>query len=91
MKRIYTLAELEALPTLATGQADDLKVETENRRVWLSRCGVEDGEPYPNKATVEKLTGGEYIPAKRADYRSSGKRGRWETSRWVVDYTYQAK
>lgn len=90
MKRIYTLKELQDLPTLAVGQVDDLKVATENRRVWLSRITKEDGEPYDNKVTVEKLTGGEYIPAKRIDYRTGGKRGRWENSRWVNDYTYQA-
>jgi hypothetical protein len=54
----YTAAELEAMPTLATGQADDLKKEGEDDRgrfrIWLSRCGVEDGEPYPNKVTVER-------------------------------------
>lgn len=50
----YTLKELKALPTLTTGQADNLKIETENTRVWLSRCTVEDGEPYNNKVTVEQ-------------------------------------
>ena len=49
----YTLKQLEALPTLSVGQADDLKIETEVTRIWLSRCGVEDGEPFPNKVTVE--------------------------------------
>lgn len=89
MKRIYTLSELEILPTLATGQADDLKIEKENRRVWLSRCTVEDGEPYNNKVTVEKLKGG-YVGASREAYEKRGVRGRWEAPRWVVDYTYKA-
>lgn len=52
--RHYTLSELEAMETLATGQADDLKVETEDTRVWLSRCSVEDGEPYDHKVSVEQ-------------------------------------
>lgn len=52
--RKHTLAELDKLPTLAVGQADDLKIETADRRIWLSRCGVEDGEPYPNKVSVEE-------------------------------------
>ena len=78
MKRIYTLAELEDLPTLAQGQADDLKVDTGTQRVWLNRCGVEDGEPYINKVTIEKL---------EQDHRpNAGLR-----QRWVNDYTYQAK
>lgn len=41
------------MPTITVGQADDLKIETEDFRVWLSRCGVADGEPYENKVTVE--------------------------------------
>jgi hypothetical protein len=49
----YSLAELEALPTLAEGQADDLKIETGEYRVWLARTGVEDGEPFDNKVTIE--------------------------------------
>jgi hypothetical protein len=55
------LDELEDLPTLHQGQADDCKIETVNadgrpvERVWLSRCGVEDGEPWDNKVTVERL------------------------------------
>jgi hypothetical protein len=52
----YTLEELEAMNTLATGQADNLKIEDMEAglRVWLSRCTVEDGEPYNNKVTVEQ-------------------------------------
>ena len=51
----YSLDYLESLPTITVSQADDLKIdEPGNYRVWLSRCGVEDGEPYPNKVTVER-------------------------------------
>ena len=53
MKIIYTLQELEAMPTLTVGQADNLKIENETIRIWLSRCSVADGEPYDNKVTVE--------------------------------------
>jgi hypothetical protein len=53
--RKYTAAELQAMPTLSTGQADDLKVDTGTERVWLSRCTVADGEPYDHKVTVESL------------------------------------
>jgi len=55
----YTLKQLQALPTRYVGQAADLKMETEVTRVtrvWLSRCSVEDGEPYNNKVTVQELT-----------------------------------
>jgi hypothetical protein len=50
--RRYSLAELESLPTLCVGQADDLKIDTPIRQVWLSRCGIADGEPCENKVTV---------------------------------------
>ena len=42
------------MPTLCVGQAADLKVDHGNIRIWLSRCGVADGEPYENKVTVEE-------------------------------------
>lgn len=55
------LTELEALPTLCVGQADDLKIESDRERVWLSRTTVEDGEPWDNKVTVERYIGGAWI------------------------------
>ena len=55
-----TLAELEALPDLGVSQADSLKFDDGTTRVWLSRCGVADGEPYPNKVTVEVLRFGRW-------------------------------
>ena len=58
--RQYSLQELQAKKTLATGQADDLKVETRTTRVWLSRCTVDDGEPYNNKVSVEKYQNGRW-------------------------------
>ena len=60
MKR-FTAEELRQKPTLCVGQADDLKVEIDTERVWLSRCTVEDGEPYDNKVTVETLKDGKWI------------------------------
>ena len=57
MMRRYTARELSAMPTLAIGQVDDLKIDTGTVRVWLSRCGPEDGEPYRDKVTVEFLWG----------------------------------
>ena len=55
--------ELRAMPTLATGQADDLKIETADHRLWLSRCTVEDGAPCNNKVTVERRAGNAWIEA----------------------------
>jgi hypothetical protein len=52
---VYTLAELEAMPTLAQGQADDLKIDTDVSRIWLSRVGIEDGMQYDNLVTIEEL------------------------------------
>lgn len=57
----YTAEELEAMPTLSVGQADDLKIDTGDTRVWLSRCDVASGEPYPNKVSVEHLVDGRWV------------------------------
>ena len=56
-----SLTDLEAMPTLIQGQADDCKIDTGTKRVWLSRCGVEDGEPYDNRVTIERLVDGRWI------------------------------
>jgi hypothetical protein len=53
-KEIYTLEELESMPTISKGHTDDLKYEDDDTRVWLSRMTVEDGMPYNNQVTVEK-------------------------------------
>lgn len=57
----YTAAYLRDLPTLAVGQADNLKIETTDTRVWLCRCGVADGMPYENQITIECLIGGRWV------------------------------
>ena len=57
---VYTLAELEAMPTLTVGQADDLKIDSGTIRIWLSRCTVEDGEPCNNKVTIEEYDGNQW-------------------------------
>jgi hypothetical protein len=54
----HTLAQLRALPTLSQGHFDNLKVEADGIRVWLSRCTMADGEPYDNKVTVEVIRNG---------------------------------
>ena len=70
----FTLAELQAMPTLSVGQADDLKLEGEGHRVWLSRCGVADGEPYPNKVTVERFSAGTGTWTETQHYQARGRR-----------------
>lgn len=56
----YHAEELRKLKTLCVGQADDLKIETGKERVWLSRCGIEDGEPFDNKVTIEEFIKGQW-------------------------------
>lgn len=77
MKIHYTLAELEDMPTLSLGQTDDLKAENEDTRIWLSRLSTEDGEPYNNKVTIERL---------EEDFRENRL-----SSQWVTKETYEAK
>jgi hypothetical protein len=57
----YTLAELEAMPTLCISQSDDLKVEDGDTRVWLARTTVLDGEPFDNRVTVERYDGRRWV------------------------------
>lgn len=56
----FTTDTLEKLPTKAVGQSCDLKYEGNfcgaPYRFWLARCGVEDGEPWPNTVSVEIRT-----------------------------------
>lgn len=57
----YTKEELKAMPTIHSGQYDNLKIETPTMRVWLSRMTVADGMPYNNQVTVEKLIDGCWV------------------------------
>jgi hypothetical protein len=66
----YTLAEIEAMPTLHQGQYDDLKQEVPGKlKIWLSRCGVEDGMPYDNQVTVERLIDGVWTTVEEYEAR----------------------
>ncbi|MEK3698198.1 hypothetical protein NYE33_14650 [Paenibacillus sp. FSL R10-2199] len=60
MDKKYSLSELKAMPTLLQAHTDDLKIETGNQRVWLSRMTVEDGMPYNNQVTVEVCANGKW-------------------------------
>jgi len=59
--RKYTLRELQAMETISQGHTDDLKIKTEDTKVWLSRMTIEDGMPYNNMVTVEKLVDGRWV------------------------------
>lgn len=52
---------LEMLPTIEAGHTADLKVQTSDLRVWLSRCTTEDGEPFDRTIYVEALRGGRWL------------------------------
>ena len=54
--RKYTLRELQAMETISQGHTDDLKIKSEDIKVWLYRMTIEDGMPYNNMVTIEKLT-----------------------------------
>lgn len=64
-KYTYTLDELEAMPTISQGQADDLKIDSDGERVWLSRLTTADGADVDHEVTHEKY---------------NIDRGRWEES-----------
>lgn len=61
----YTLKELESLPTLSVGQTDDLKIENNDTRIWLSRMTIEDGMEYNNQVTIEKLIDGCWLSTRQ--------------------------
>ena len=61
MKIEYTLKQMERMPTIGQGHTDDLKVETDDTRIWLSRMTIEDGMPYNNEVTIEKLQDGKWL------------------------------
>jgi len=56
---IYTQQELAAMPTLHQGHFANLKVDTGEIRIWLSRCTIADGELDP--VSVEKLVNGCWV------------------------------
>ncbi len=56
----YSLDELENMETIESSQADDLKYEDDDTRVWLSRMTRADGAPYNNQVTIEKLVDGRW-------------------------------
>lgn len=59
MLRRFSLRELLEMETLRVGQADDLKYEDGDYRVWLSRMTIDDGARCNNLVTVEKIENGE--------------------------------
>lgn len=60
MDQKHSLAELKALPTLQQSHTDNLKKDTGNERVWLSRMTVADGMAYNHQVTVEVFSNGKW-------------------------------
>ncbi|GGG06267.1 hypothetical protein GCM10010912_58600 [Paenibacillus albidus] len=60
MAKKFTLGDLKALPTLQQSHTDELKLDTGNDRIWLSRMTVADGMAYNNQVTVEVYTNGKW-------------------------------
>lgn len=83
----YSLKDLKAMPTLTQGQSDDLKVDDGQTRVWLARTGVEDGEKYDNRVTVEKFKNGRWVTADEymAESKSSKKKPLKENVEYLSD------
>lgn len=52
--------ELENLPTLSVSQVDSLKFDDDSTRVWLCRCGIDDGMPSEHTVTIERLIDGRW-------------------------------
>lgn len=50
-----TSRELASLPTLCTGQAADLKSDSDGVRFWLARTDTNDGEPFDSTVYIEVL------------------------------------
>lgn len=63
----WTGRELASMPTLATSQSSDLKVDEDGVRFWLARTNVEDGEPYEQTVHVEQLIDGRWEPLETYD------------------------
>ena len=63
MKDMYTLTELQAMPTIRQAWTGNLKVQTKFKRIWLSRMTIEDGADYNNQVTVERCRDGSWYPA----------------------------
>lgn len=60
-KMKYTTKKLESMKTISEGHFDNLKIDTGETRVWLSRMTIEDGMPYNNQVTIEKLVNGCWV------------------------------
>jgi hypothetical protein len=56
--RRFSLKELENMPVQHQGHFDNIMIDKKDYRVALSRMTVEDGMPYNNQVTHERLFNG---------------------------------
>ena len=61
-KHPWTFAELDAMPTLCKAQSEELKVETENMRVWIEPSAADYGIPDIH---IEWLVDGRWVDGDR--------------------------
>ena len=61
--RMPSWRELVELPVIESGHVHDLHIDTGDARVWLSRCSIEDGEPFKYTVYVELKEDGCWIDA----------------------------
>lgn len=59
----FGLKTLENFETISVGQAADLKYQNVDTRIWLFRTGIEDGEIFNNKVSIERLVDGQWVEA----------------------------
>jgi len=77
------VAELKALQTIQSGHFDDLKLERDGVRWWISRCGIADGQPCDEMVTVEEFLNGVWEAV--FEYNDeSGHRRSWPVERKQV-------
>lgn len=57
----WTRDQLLAMPTIRSNQSEDLKVESETERIWVSRLTKRDGAAVSNRIIVQhRLKNGEW-------------------------------
>jgi len=57
----YSTTKLLSMETIRSSHDSDLKFQNEDTRVWLSRGGKEDGEPYENTVYEESYIDGIWV------------------------------
>jgi len=75
MNTYQIYAHLDSLPTISQSQADNLKYDDGETRIWVSRMGPEDGLEEGGEVTIEYL---------------DEDAGRWEIARPVPDWAHVA-